>query len=453
MIFRRKSSTRAGDRPAEQPRPADRSTAFITGDLTSDRRSLQLLLDTLAEVASTTRYEDLLVRLVDKSVEVTQSERGILLLGEEGRPVRIAVARGAGGTDLPKGLAYSTSVTQRVLRTGEPLASVVHSSSQALDLGQSAYDLKLRAVMCVPLAVQGRVIGAVYVDSQAQRKEFHAQDLAFFAALGQQLAILAENARLHNAALEAARFGHEMEIARGIQRQLMTAIGDLPPGLDAAQWFEPCEVASGDAFDVMPDGRGGLHVMIGDATGHGIGPALIAHSVQAAMRSYLEVLDDDAEVLRRMNERLVSHMDPGTFMSLFLARLLPAGEGRFRLRFVNAGHGCAYLCTSSGVRVLESTGPATGMMGGVGWELGHEELLGHGDTLLLTSDGVVEARNAARDMLGEGALFEVLEATHGQGAEATIAAIRARLAEHAAGAPLEDDVMALALCVTGGNGA
>lgn len=431
--------------------PADRSTAFITGDPSADRRSLQLLLDTLAEVASQPDFDSLLVDLVDKSLEVTQSERGILLLEEEGaqpsQRVRVKVARGPGGVDLPLDLHYSTSVVQKVVHSGDPLASVVHSSKEALDLGKSAYDLRLRAVMCVPLTFHGRCLGAVYVDSQAQRKEFTTRDLTFFAALAQQLSIALENARLHEQALEGARIGQEMEIARSIQTQLMTEIRDLPKGLDVQQWYEPCELASGDAYDVYLDERGKLHLMIGDATGHGMGPALLAHSVQAALRSYLEILDDPQEVVRRMNDRLDENMDAGTFMSLFLATV-EEGEGQdFDLTYVNAGHGCAYLVQASGVQVLENTGPALGMMGGVPYDLGKREVLVPGDLLVLTSDGVVEARNAARDMLGEGALFEILAASHGLGCQAVLDGIRNRLQDHLGQEALDDDVMILVLSV------
>ncbi len=415
-----------------------------------------MLLATLAEVASQPDFESLLVHLVDKSLEVTQSERGILLLEEAGsegsQRVRVKAARGPGGVDLPRDLHYSTSVVQKVVQTGEPVASVVHSSKEALDLGKSAYDLRLRAVMCVPLTFHGRCLGAVYVDSQAQRKEFTIRDLTFFAALAQQLSIALENARLHAQALEGARIGHEMEIARSIQAQLMTEIHDLPEGLDVQRWYEPCELASGDAYDVFKDDQGQLHLMIGDATGHGMGPALLAHSVQAALRSYLEVLDDPREVVRRMNERLEENMDAGTFMSLFLATVEQAppqeGAGRqFDLSYVNAGHGCAYLVHAEGVKVLDNTGPALGMMGGVPYDLGPREILGPGDLLVLMSDGVVEARNVSRDMLGEGALFELLAASHGQGCQAVLDGIRARLEDHLGEEALDDDVMILVLSV------
>lgn len=456
--FRRKDASSI-EVPSEHP--ADRSTAFITGDPTADRRSLQVLLDTLAEVASQPDFESLLVHLVDKSLEVTQSERGILLLedaGAEGsQRFRVKAARGPGGVDLPSDLHYSTSVVQKVISTGDPVASVVHSSKEALDLGKSAYDLKLRAVMCVPLTFHGRFLGAVYVDSQAQRKEFTARDLTFFAALAQQLSISLETARLHDQAIEGARIAQEMEIARSIQSQLMTEIRDLPPGLDVQRWYEPCELASGDAYDVFPDDKGKLHLMIGDATGHGMGPALLAHSVQAALRSYLEVLDDPREVVRRMNERLDENMDAGTFMSLFQSTIqeAPASEEEegadprrhFQLDYVNAGHGCAYIVRSEGVKVLDNTGPALGMMGGVPFDLGPREILGAGDLLVLTSDGVVEARNSSRDMLGEGALFEILAAKHGMGCQAVLDGIRNRLQDHLGEEPLEDDVMILVLSV------
>ena len=450
MIFSRFRKKGSAPRPSD---PNSESTDFLTGDPAVDRASLKLLLDTMAEVASTMEFDQLLTGLVDKSIEVTRSERGILLLRDEdsddpGR-VHVAVSRGVGGKTLPTDIHYSTSVANKVLASGEPLASIVQTSQDALNLGQSVYDLKLRAVMCVPLAARGRMSGAIYVDSRAERKEFTARDLAFFAALGQQLAISIENARLYQQSLEAGRLSHEMEIARRIQEQLMTYPQDLPDGLEVGTWFMPCDAASGDAFDVIPRDDGGLSVMIGDVTGHGIGPALIAHSVQAAVRSYFEIIDDPCEVMRRMNLRLVDHIEAGTFMSLFVASLHvdPADENRRCLKYVNAGHSGVYLVKRDCVKTLDTTAPALGMMREAVYDFAPEEILEAGDLLLLCSDGLVEARNESRDILGEDEVFKVLEEYRGKGCAATIEALKARLDLHLDGHALEDDVMLLAVAV------
>ncbi|HHI79886.1 MAG TPA: GAF domain-containing protein [Planctomycetes bacterium] len=437
--FRKKERGEEGDPLAE-------SVDFLTGDPTKDRRSLQLLLDAISEVATTLEPSVLLQSLVDKSLEVTRSERGFLLLleGEGEGELRVEVARDREGHDLPLDTHYSQSVTQKVLASGEPVASVVQSSREALDLGQSVYDLKLRSVMCVPLEGRSGVLGLIYVDSRAEGEGFKARDLHFFAALAHQMALSIENARLFQASLEKVRLEKELEFAQKIQARLMPQPKGLPAGIQVAHWYQAVARASGDVFDVIVDPEGPVSVILGDVTGHGIGPALIAHSVQAAMHSYLEILEDLSEVVSRMNHRFVAGLEAGTFMSLLLARI--EGEpGARRLSWVNAGHSGAWLVQKAGVRPLTNSSSVVGLDEGMSFPTEGPLPLEGGDLLFLCSDGLFEARNAQGDFLGEAAVQEVLESSHGLGAEALLRRVRDRLGGHIGRTPLDDDVMLLGL--------
>ena len=485
MIFDRfRKKPQGGEDKPEQPEVprelAAESGEFLTGDPVVDRRSLQLLLQTMAEVGSTIELEQLLVDLVDKSIEATRSERGFLLLLDESAQassggaasaggsatgagpgasapaaddaaqssgVIVRVARAKGGRELPLEAIYSTSVAKKVLASGEPLVNIVQSSQDALDLGQSVYDLKLRAVMCVPLAARGDLRGAIYVDSKAERQEYTQRDLAFFAALAQQLAVSLENARLYTDSLEKARLSKEFELAERIQKQLLPSqVKGLPDDLDVETWFLACDSASGDTFDIIVDSeRDAVSVLLGDVSGHGLGSALIAHSGQAALRSYLEVLDDLGQVMLRLNNRFSEGIEAGSFMSMVIARVESA-EGKRRLVTVNAGHGCSWLVRKGEVQTLETSGPALGMVPGFDYAASEPIELAPGDIVFLCSDGVTEARDQDRNMWGESALCEVLAREHGKGATHLITEVRKSL-DAFTGATYDDDVMLLAIAV------
>lgn len=435
------------DRPADAPEAAGDSAEFLTGDPTVDRRSLQLLLDTMAEVGSTIELGRLLVDLVDKSIEATRSERGFLLLLKDGaKEPETRVARAAGGRDIPLEATYSTTVAGKVIETGEPVVNIVQSSQDALDLGQSVYDLKLRAVMCVPLAARGKQSGVIYVDSKAERQEFTQRDLAFFAALAQQLAVSLENARLYNESLEHARLAKEIELVQEIQEQLMPKPTGLPPDVKVSTWFQPAEEASGDTFDVLAGDDQSVSCLLGDVSGHGVASALIAHAVQAAMRSYLEVLKDLGSVMTRLNRRFTAGIEPGKFMSMIVARLAKDGDGH-TLSYVNAGQGCSWLVTKDGVRTLENSWPAVGLDEDCVYESATPTPFQKGDLLFLCSDGLTEARSPTRDLLGEAAVVKVLEAAHGKTSDALLAEVKALLLEHVGGSKFDDDVMLLALAL------
>ena len=417
---------------------------LLTGDAREDENSLQILLESIAEVSSSMELDPVLDAIVDKSLEVTQAERAIVFLGGDPATLDIRTARDRDGTTLGRDLQYSRSVVRRSLEEGQPVRSVVRSDQEALELGQSVFDLKLRAVMCAPLQVKDRIVGAIYVDSRAVRREFSSRDLALFGALSTQLAIALDNARLHLDSLQKVALEKDVEIARRIQQHLLTAVPEVR-GLDVAVRFAPCSQASGDTYDFMPLERGRLAVMIGDVTGHGVGAALLTHAAQAAVRSYLEMVDDLSQVVTRLNNRLAAGVETGNVMSLLLLLLDPALR---TVQYVNAGHPALLVVREGGVEVLEKTGMVLGVVADQVYRVSEPVVLSPGDVLFLHTDGVEEAMNAAREQFGDERLREHLAATRGAGAAAILAQLEAALVRHCGGELPQDDIAMIAIKVT-----
>ena len=142
----------AGLGEAEQPSAeGSPSTQFLTGETGHDRKMVQVLLEAIAQVSESRDLQALLNDIVDRSIEITGAERGLLLLDEAGSDdLSVRVARQRGAKELTGDLRFSTSIAGRVLSEVQPLRATVHSESEALELGRSVYDLKLRAAMCVP---------------------------------------------------------------------------------------------------------------------------------------------------------------------------------------------------------------------------------------------------------------------------------------------------------------
>src|SRR5690606_38931382 len=271
------------------------------------------------------------------------------------------IARDNRGNALQGDLQYSRSMVARCLAERQAVRSVVRSDQEALELGQSVFDLKLRAVMCAPLVARGRDVGVIYVDSKAQRREFTGRDLALFGALSAQTAIAVENARLHRDSLEKVRLEKEIELARHIQHHLLTEVPEHIDGVDLALHFAAFDQTSGDTYDVVVQPGGSLAIAIADATGHGIGAALLTHAFQAALRSYLELIDDLERVTVRLNDRLVESSEEGHFLSMLLVGL---DRERRRLTYVNAGHPGLVLVRDGVVQEFERTGMVLGVVGG-----------------------------------------------------------------------------------------
>lgn len=424
-----------------RPSPGDGST-LLTGDATEDSRSLEILLDTIAAVTANIDLDAVLRDIVDRSLQVTRAERAILLLGDSPDNLTVRVAQDKEGRSLEGDLQWSRSLVRRCLEEAVAVRSVVQSDQEALELGQSVYDLKLRAVMCAPMRARNRTVGVIYVDSRAVRREFSARDLALFGAISAQLAISVENARLHADSLEKARLQKDIEIARRIQQHLLPPVPSDVEGFQLSLRYVAADKASGDTYDFVPLRDGRIALMIGDVTGHGVGAALLTHAVQAAMRSYLELLDDPNEIITRINQRLVAGVETGNFMSLVLAIVDPRAR---TLQYVNAGHPGLVHCSARGTQVLEKTGMVLGVVGDQTYKVSPSVPLAPGDLLFLHTDGVDEAMSPQRRVFGADRLQALLGQLRQNSAEGVLARVEAELRQHVGNGTFEDDFTMLAV--------
>lgn len=427
----------AGDKPEE-------AEGLITGNPPEDLATLRMLLESIAEVSSGMELDQVLDRIVSRSIQVTDAERAIVFLGESSENLEVRVGRDRQGRALGNDLQFSRSMVARCLQERHPVRSVVRSDQEALELGQSVFDLKLRAVMCAPLEVQDRLIGAIYVDSRAQRREFSGRDLALFGAMSAQIAIAIENARLYADSLEKVRLQKDVELARTIQQHLLIASPERVGSIDCAVHFQACEGTSGDAYDVFDRGERGVVAAIADATGHGIGAALLTHAFHAALRTYLELVDDLGTIANRLNDRVTERSEDGHFLSALLVAVDPRQRV---LHYVNAGHPGLLLVRAGDVIPLEEHGIVFGVMAGHRYKVSGPVPLQPGDVLFLRTDGIDEAFGPGQEPFGETRLREVLSRNSGRSAREVVDAVAEAVAEHRAGCPQDDDVTMMALRV------
>ncbi len=406
---------------ADRPSRSGPSTQFLTGEAGKDRRTVQVLLETIARVSRSRDLESLLSYVVDSSIRLTGAERGLLILSN-GDELFVRTGRDKSGEEIPRDTRFSTSIASKVLEDNEPVRAQVHSESEALDLGKSVFDLKLRAVMCVPLTgseeQESAPRGVLYVDSRAATRNFTQGDLALFAALAQQISIAMDNARLHLDSLEKIRLEQDLELASVIQRDMMPAVPNNLTGWDVHGWYRPAEQAAGDFYDFVKARGGRLAILVGDATGHGIGPALITATTQGSLRSFLKLVEDPGEVVSLVNEDLSERVEDGRFLTLFLGLLEDSGT----LHGVNAGHALPFVWrkATGAIDVIQSGGPALGMLPDEQYEACAPLQLETGDVVVIYSDGLSEARDPANPdvLFGEEGIQRTLAEAAAEGKDA-----------------------------------
>jgi serine phosphatase RsbU (regulator of sigma subunit) len=196
----------------------------------------------------------------------------------------------------------------------------------------------------------------------------------------------------------------------------------------------------GDYYD-WALGEDGLRLVLADVSGKGAAAAVLMAAVRALVRSrWAEA--DLARASRLISRAVFDNVPASRYATAFLARLDPPTG---RLRFVNAGHQPALIVRADGTaQALASSGVPLGLMETAAYTAA-DATLGPGDTLLIFSDGVSEARDAAGTELGVERLVELLRSGQDLDAAGLVQRIEQALDAFASGAPPDDDRTLLVL--------
>ena len=297
----------------------------------------------------------------------------------------------------------------------DPLLAYFQSANEAVDIDALELDspalreLKAAGVkLAVPLVSQGELIGVLNLGPRLSEQDYSSDDRKLLDNLAAQAAPALRVAQLvRQQEAEAAtrqRIEQELEVARLIQQNFLPK--ELPdlPGWQIAACYRPAREVGGDFYDVipLPDGRVGF--VVGDVTDKGVPAALVMSATRSVLRASAQRLIEPGEVLERVNEHLCPDMPEKMFVTC-LYGVLDTDSGLFR--FANAGHDLPYVQTANGVIELRARGMPLGLMPGMSYEE-NEATLEPGDSVLLHSDGVLEAHDADRDMFGAPRLKETM---------------------------------------------
>ena len=222
---------------------------------------------------------------------------------------------------------------------------------------------------------------------------------------------------------ELEQVNHDLDIARSIQQGLLPTKSPSLENFDLAGWNEPANQTGGDYFDwqSLPDGR--LAISLGDATGHGIGPALISSLCRAYARASLIVDDEHHRVLERLNRLLADDLSANRFVTFALIFLDPTN---CEVEVLSAGHGPIlwYKHATDELENLEAQGIPLGMIAGVGYEKALVRQLAPSDMIVLVTDGFYEWENPNGEEFGLQRLESVIRQSHASSAEEVIARLR-----------------------------
>lgn len=300
------------------------------------------------------------------------------------------------------------------------------------------------------LGNDGEVLGSLCVIDDEPRT-WTERDLRGLATLARSVSVEL-NLRRSLVASEQA-LGEVTALASSLQRTLLPPHLPAVPGLDCAASYLPAEGAAvvGDFYDLFSTKGRWWSTFMGDVCGHGVEAATLTSLARYTLRAEALQVRSPAAVLRRLNEALLAHPAHGRFITAAYGTFRQEGEdvvGRLCL----AGHPAPLIRRADGT--VEEAG-RQGTLLGVLPKIAIYDAPLHlrpGDTLLLYTDGLTEARPPRRAgepapaEFGDAALVPTLAACGGMTAAQIVDHLAAAVVEHAAGRR-EDDIALLALRV------
>ena len=418
----------------------------------TDLEKLTLFLEAARKLNTAGVLDEILMTMLDVTLQLTRAERGYVFLKDEFGKLRLAAGRNAQKEPLLDDKTISHSILEESMRSNSEF--LLTDTSRSLDLAgrQSIVAYDLRTVVCIPLrkmqvqatrdaqtpspSVAAEAMGVLYVDSRFASRDISGVGQDILHAIAIEAASLIENARLVQAEEEARRYQQELGIAASIQQRLMQVkIPEVPFARLRGKNLS-CKEIGGDFFDAV-NTKEGLAVVLADVSGKGVSAALMASTLQGMIYSHLSAGAPLVDVVVAVNQFFAEKIAGEKYATLLLARLRRDGE----LEYVNCGHVPPLLvCASEVIRPPHGNVPV-GLLPDAGFESATCQMKS-GDRFIIVTDGVTEAENAMGDF------FEDFRLEAAAAKSPTLEGIFSAVTEFCAGNPLSDDCTVVELCYT-----
>ena len=303
---------------------------------------------------------------------------------------------------------------------------------------------RTQQVLCVPLHAEGRVIGALQLLNKPSG--FTEDDAGLLGLLAHFAASAIDSEWLRQEAESARLMRRELDLARDVQARMLP---DRPTGLDRLECIGFCRPArsiGGDYYDLIPFADGQFALTLGDVAGKGIPTAVMMASIQTLLRSLLKQgVGDLAAVLSSLNSTLFETSTPERYSTL-LCGVISADRRSFS--YVNAGHIPPLLIHADGrlERLPDGNCPVA-LLPSMTYSQS-TAALEPGDTLIIISDGIVEARNHEGDFWEEDEIDRVLLANRGASVLELPDLLCAAADNFASGAEQYDDMTVVAVRIS-----
>ncbi len=403
---------------------------------------LQVLLDVSAKLGATTALVPLLEEIAAAGIRVLDCERvSVFLYDRAAHELYSKVATGEREIRFPadRGIAGESVRTGKIINVPDAYADPRFNPEVDKQTGYQT-----RSILSCPLyGYQGDLVGVLQVlncrdRSFSDRCERLAATLSSLAGVAVQRQMLLEEYAAKQ------KLERDLGLAREIQQSLLPKDNPICPGYSIAGFNAPADATGGDCYDYVDFGPDRVGLLVADATGHGIGPALIVSQLRAMIRALAAEQMGADQILCRVNDLLSEDVPSGMFVTALLGWLDPPSG---LIHYISAGQAPLLVYRRQSQMFVELDANALPL--GIESPLQFDEIqpieLARGDIFLIVTDGFFEWCNPAGEAFGVQRIAEVVRDNADAAADELITSIRRAVSAFVGAIPQADDLTAIAI--------
>ncbi|MDP4172341.1 MAG: SpoIIE family protein phosphatase [Bacteroidota bacterium] len=303
---------------------------------------------------------------------------------------------------------------------------------------------QLGVELIIPMQIQGETKGLMLLGKRFNNQDFTESDVEFIYATGSLAIISIENAKLFKEALEKQKMEEDLEIARGIQKNL------FPQRIPKMKNFEIAAVnisskqVGGDYYDLVKFANNSCLFAIGDVSGKGVPASLLMANLQAFLKSICKQGMELDQATNVINDLISENTVMGNFITFFWGII---NDETKMLTYVNAGHNPPLLIRNGEILKLTKGGMILGVMKTIVPYVSQTLPLYSDDVLILFTDGVTEAMNKQMEEFSDEKLEEIVLEAKNKSANDILFHIKAEVERFVDGANQSDDITLLIIKV------
>ena len=405
--------------------------------MVAEAKALRRVLEVTRKLAAPFDLDTMLTEVVDVSRNILDADRGTVFLYDELTDelvVRVATELGTIRIPANKGIVGESAQTHKLINVPDCYAD--DRFNRDIDK-QTGY--RSRCMLTIPLlGFEDSLVGVLQILNKNDGI-FDEEDEFIATALAAQAAVVLHRAKITEQIIESEKLDREIAVARDVQ------IGTLPkemPTIDGYRFagaFEPTDQTGGDLYDFVQLDENRLFLLMGDATGHGIGPALSATQVRAMLRVALRLESSLDDAFVHINDQLCDDLPDDRFVTGFFG-LLDATQHKVSFHSGGQGPILHYHAASGDYDWHPATTFPLGYLPQTDLAAPLEIQLAPGDILGLISDGIYEYENEQGVQFGQQGVADVIDQLPDGDADAVVAGIMRAVRHHGGSVPQADDI-------------